>query len=270
VPVIATRARVTLAFACVAVVAVAASCGSDGNVTETEPTSRIDLVVGDIVPLTGPGAALGVSAQKAAQLAVEEINDAIAEADVEHTVEIVHEDGSTLGARGAADSLRERGTSCVLGPWSGRGIAKAARALDSPRGGLLISPQVEFAYAGPPDRQPVVGLPALGPQETLSPENKDPDRDDPTAAFARLYTSSDPPISPALRTDARQFDAVIACYLAAVAAGEASGARMSGRIAGPGGGPVFSWLQLADAIEALENGRPLEYRGLTATVGIAP
>ena len=263
--------RSIVALICTAATIGFAACGSDETVTETEPTSRIDLVVGDIVPLTGPGAGLGVSAQKAAQLAVEEINDAVGEAEAEHTVEIVHQDASALGARGAAKAVAEYGATCVLGPWSRRGVAAAADELDAPAGPLLVSPQAGIGRApGALGGRPVIGMPGLGPQRTLSPENRDPDRDDPTAAFARLYTSSDPPISPALRTDARQFDAVILCYLAAVAAGDADAKTTSGTIVPAGPQKAYSWLELTDAIEALEEGERIVYAGITTRVGIQP
>ena len=263
--------RCAIAVVALAIAVAPGACGSDGNVTETEPSTRIDLVVGDIVPLTGPAAPLGVSAQKAAQLGVEEVNDAIAEADAEHTAEIVHQDGAARGPQGAAAALAQSGATCVLGPWSRPALAAAARELDSPNGALLISPQAGVRrMPGALGARPVVGLPRLGPQQTLSPVDKDPEREDPTAAFARLFTSSDPPISPALRTDARQFDAAILCYLAAVAAGETEGKAMSGRIVPAGDGPPFSWLQLADAVEALQAGERIRYAGLTTRVGVQP
>src|SRR5262245_12034782 len=121
-----------------------AACGSEEKMNESEPVSWVDLVVGDIVPRTGPGAPLGVSAQKSAQLAVEEINDAIGEADVEHTVEIIHEDENANGADPAARALLDSGAGCVIGPWARSRMRRAARSL---RGEdvLLVSPQAPMS-----------------------------------------------------------------------------------------------------------------------------
>jgi len=266
----ALTARAALASSMLAAAFGLASCSSDPVTEVQEPVSRLDLVVGNIVPLTGPEAGLGVSAQKSAQLAVEEVNDAIGGAEVGHSVEIVHQDETARGVRKSTATLLESGSTCVLGPWSGPGIHEAASAMDAPRGGLLISPQAEIAYAGALEKMPVVGFPSLGPQEALSSESRSPDRDDPSAEFARLYASTDPPIGPARTSDARQFDSVILCYLAAVAAGSSEPERMAGRIVPASPAPTFSWLRLADAIEALENGEPIVYAGITDKLGIQP
>jgi hypothetical protein len=260
-------ARVALALAMLAIACGAAACGSDGSPGAQEPVSRLDLVVGNIVPLTGPDAGLGVSAQKAAQLAVEEVNDAIGEAEVEHTVEIIHQDETVRGPRGAAAALLDSGAGCILAPWSPRAVIEVAAQLGSPPEALLASPQVRVATAGP---QPVVGLPGLGPQEALSSESRVQDRDDPSAEFARLYASTDPPIGPARTSDARQFDTVVLCYLAAVAAGSTEPERMAGTIVPRAAATAFSWLQLADAIDALERGERIVYAGITARIGIQP
>ena len=266
----AVTTRVALGAAMLAAVGGATACSSDPVTEVQEPVSRLDLVVGNIVPLTGPDAGLGVSAQKSAQLAVEEVNDAIGEVDVEHTVEIVHQDETARGARRAAKTLLESGSTCVLGPWSGKGIRETERALDAPRGGLVISPQVESAYAGAPSRRPVIDVTGRGPQQTLSSESRNPDIEDPSASFARLYASTDPPIGPARTTDASQFDSVVVCYLAAVAARSSRGPAMAGTIVPATPAPAFSWLRLADAIESLERRERIVYAGITARLGIEP
>ena len=72
--------------------------------------TTLDLTVGDIVPLTGDLAAFGPPGEKAADLAIDEINTALEEAGADHTVTIQHEDTQTKphGAVSAARKLVER------------------------------------------------------------------------------------------------------------------------------------------------------------------
>ena len=63
-----------------------AACGDD-NGGGGEKT--LDLTIGDIVPLTGDLADYGPPGRKAADLAVDQINAAVKEAGVDHTVKIV-------------------------------------------------------------------------------------------------------------------------------------------------------------------------------------
>jgi branched-chain amino acid transport system substrate-binding protein len=80
-------------------------------------------------------------------------------------------------------------------------------------------------------------------------------------AFDKLYTDAP---GPGRQTfDAQNFDAVILCYLAAVAAGSTDGQDMADElqnVAGPGG-DKFTWEQLPDAIKALQDGNDIDYEG---------
>jgi ABC-type branched-subunit amino acid transport system substrate-binding protein len=80
-------------------------------------------------------------------------------------------------------------------------------------------------------------------------------------AFGRLYTSAPGPKRQTF--DAQNFDAVILCYLAAVAAGEADGEKMKDELSNITGPPgeKFTWQQLPDAIKALDNGDDIDYEG---------
>jgi hypothetical protein len=269
----AATARSLPAVASLMAICALASCGSDEEPNEVEPTSsRIDLVVGDIVPLTGPDAGLGVSAQKAAQLAVEEINDAIGEADADHSVEIVHEDDTVGGSGTAARRLLKSGADCILGPWSPDGMKRAARETGVDGRSLLISPQVSLGRlirGEAEDSGPISVLPALGRQRTLSSEA--PREEDASASFSRLYATTDPPIGPPRTTDARQFDSVVLCYLAAVAMGRENGRALPLALdSGPVDGPRLTWRALPEAIEALTRGEPVVYAGITLRRGIVP
>ena len=107
-------------------------CGDEGSGGESPADDRrVELIVGDILPLSGPEAGAGDSAEKAAQLAVEKINDAIGEADVDHTLEIVHQDGATSGRR-AVRRLQETGARCLVGPWTLSSLRRASRAAWGP------------------------------------------------------------------------------------------------------------------------------------------
>jgi ABC-type branched-subunit amino acid transport system substrate-binding protein len=80
-------------------------------------------------------------------------------------------------------------------------------------------------------------------------------------AFDKLYTDAPGPERQTF--DAQNFDAVILCYLAAVAAGSTDGQDMADElqnVAGPGG-DKFTWEQLPDAIRALQDGNDIDYEG---------
>jgi ABC-type branched-subunit amino acid transport system substrate-binding protein len=87
-------------------------------------------------------------------------------------------------------------------------------------------------------------------------------------AFDKLY--SDAP-GPGRQTfDAQNFDAVVLCYLAAVAAGSTDGKDMAAELqdlTGPGG-DKFTWEQLPEAIDALQNGDDIDYEGASGPVNL--
>ena len=68
--------------------------------------------------------------------------------------------------------------------------------------------------------------------------------------------------------DAQNFDAVVICYLAAVAAGSAEGADLASSIqtvSAPPGDP-YTWEELPEAIEALQNGDDIDYQGASGAI----
>jgi ABC-type branched-subunit amino acid transport system substrate-binding protein len=96
-----------------------------------------------------------------------------------------------------------------------------------------------------------------------------PDDDEAAKAFDDLYTKSD--IDPDVDRqtfDAQNFDAVVLCYLAAVAAGSTEGADMAEKVqdisAPPG--DQFTWQELPDAIDALQNGDDIDYQGASGAI----
>ncbi len=100
------RPSLALAVAASALVLTAglAACGDDDDETTgggggDGGAAQIDLTVGNLVPLTGDLSDFGPAGRKAADLAAQEINAAIKQAGVEHTVEVVTEDApDTQGA----------------------------------------------------------------------------------------------------------------------------------------------------------------------------
>ncbi len=125
------------------------ACGDDEEGGDgSEPTggeAQLDLVVGDSVPLSGDLADFGPPGQKAADLAVQEIQAAIDEVGVDHTVEVVHEDnGGGADQQAAVQSARKLvdsdGASCVAGAWASADTIPIAESVAIPEQIPLISP----------------------------------------------------------------------------------------------------------------------------------
>jgi ABC-type branched-subunit amino acid transport system substrate-binding protein len=87
-------------------------------------------------------------------------------------------------------------------------------------------------------------------------------------AFDKLYTDAPGPERQTF--DAQNFDAVILCYLAAVAAGSTNGSDMAKELVGitAPGGEKFTWERLPDAIKALENGDDIDYEGASGPINL--
>jgi branched-chain amino acid transport system substrate-binding protein len=85
-------------------------------------------------------------------------------------------------------------------------------------------------------------------------------------AFDKLYKGAPGP--PRNLFDSTTFDDVILCYLAAVAAGSTDGAEMADVIVDVTGppGPKYTYEQLPQAIEALENGEDIDYEGASGPI----
>ena len=87
-------------------------------------------------------------------------------------------------------------------------------------------------------------------------------------AFDKLYTDAP---GPGRQTfDAHNFDAVILCYLAAVAAGGTDGPDMAKELTGLSGpgGDKYTWQQLPDAIKALEDSKDIDYEGASGPIDL--
>jgi ABC-type branched-subunit amino acid transport system substrate-binding protein len=87
-------------------------------------------------------------------------------------------------------------------------------------------------------------------------------------AFDKLYTSSPPKNVDRQTFDAQNFDAVVLCYLAAVAAGSTDGQDMADQVRNVSAPPgtKYTWEQLPQAIKALQNGDDIDYVGASGPV----
>lgn len=95
-----------------------------------------------------------------------------------------------------------------------------------------------------------------------------PDEEEASTAFDELFTSSEPKDVERNTFDAQNFDATILCYLAAVAAGSTEGADMAAEVQAVSAAPgdTYSWEELPEAIEALQNGDDIDYTGASGGV----
>jgi ABC-type branched-subunit amino acid transport system substrate-binding protein len=130
-----------------------------------EAGGQLDLVIGNLVPLTGDLSPYGGAGQKAGELALDEINSAIKKAGAEQTVELVAEDSASddQGGVQAARKLIADGATCISGDYPSTGTVAVARSVTTPEGVMLISPSSTadalsdlddeglFARTAPPD-----------------------------------------------------------------------------------------------------------------------
>ena len=126
-----------------------AACGDDDSTTGGDSggggETSLDLVVGDSLPLSGDLADFGPPGQKAADLAIADIQSAIDEAGVDHTVEVVHEDnGGGADPQAAVQAARKLtssdGASCIAGAWASSDTIPTAESVTIPEEVTLVSP----------------------------------------------------------------------------------------------------------------------------------
>jgi ABC-type branched-subunit amino acid transport system substrate-binding protein len=119
-----------------------AACGGGGGGNGPGPKS-LDLVIGNALPLSGTSKALGESGQKASQLALGQIKQAIAEVGSDHAVRILNQDqgaDSNSPVDAARTLVNDQGASCLTGPWSADAVAQTAKDIAIPSKTLEISP----------------------------------------------------------------------------------------------------------------------------------
>jgi ABC-type branched-subunit amino acid transport system substrate-binding protein len=97
-----------------------------------------------------------------------------------------------------------------------------------------------------------------------------PDDDKAQLAFDALYKRTEPRDVGRMTFDVQNFDAVVLCYLAAVGAGSTEGADMAEMVQDISGPPgdQYTWEELPDAIEALQNGDDIDYQGASGGIDL--
>jgi ABC-type branched-subunit amino acid transport system substrate-binding protein len=374
------------------------ACGGDDDDDGGGGEATLDLTIGDSVPLTGDLSPFGPPGQKAADMAIQQINSAIQEAGVDHTVSIVHEDNETspqAAVQAARKLVESDGASCLAGAWASADSLPTAQSVTIPEGILQISPaststeltpveddgllnrvppadnlqgpvlaqtiaeeiggaqgktinigarndaygeaftdavtagfeelggsvgqsvlydpeqpsynsEAQQITSGNPDGIVIIDFPEtfekVGPAlqrtgqwdanityitdglasgdlvESLDPLMEGirgtapgtPEAGAASQAFDQLYQQSEPRNVDRNTFDAQNFDAVILCYLAAVAAGSTDGQEMADQlrdITGPGG-TKYTWQQLPEAIQALQNGDDIDYVGAAGEIDL--
>jgi branched-chain amino acid transport system substrate-binding protein len=120
-----------------------AACGGDDDDDGGPGETSLDLTIGDSVPLSGDLADFGPPGDKAAQLAVDEINKAIDEAGVDHKVTLVTEDNETnpqAAVQAARKMVESDEASCIAGAWASADSIPTFESVSSREGVLQISP----------------------------------------------------------------------------------------------------------------------------------
>ena len=97
-----------------------------------------------------------------------------------------------------------------------------------------------------------------------------PDDAEASVAFDEAYKAAEPTDVDRLTFDAQNFDAVILCYLAAVAAGSSEGADIAETLQDVSGpeGDEYTWAELPAAIEALQNDDDIDYQGASGALDL--
>ena len=119
-----------------------AACGGGGGDNGPGP-KRLSLVIGNSLPLSGTSKALGDSGEKASQLAIDQIKQAIGNADADHTVRAVSEDQGTdsdTATESAKKLVNDDHASCLTGPWSSDAVEQTAKNVTIPAKVLEIAP----------------------------------------------------------------------------------------------------------------------------------
>src|SRR5829696_6682692 len=135
--------RILAALAGLVLIVGLAACGDDDDDGGGGGEQSLDLVIGDSIPLTGDLSDFGPPGEKASDIAADQINKAIQEAGVDHTVKVVHEDNETspqAAVQAARKMVDSDGATCIAGAWASADTLPTAESVAIPEQVLLISP----------------------------------------------------------------------------------------------------------------------------------
>jgi ABC-type branched-subunit amino acid transport system substrate-binding protein len=138
-----TKGLLALAAGLLLVLGVAARGGDDDEDGGGGGEASLDLTIGDSIPLTGDLSDFGPPGEKASDIAVAQINAAIQEAGVDHSVNVVHEDNETnpqAAVQAARKMVDSDGATCITGAWASADTIPTAQSVSIPDGILQISP----------------------------------------------------------------------------------------------------------------------------------
>jgi ABC-type branched-subunit amino acid transport system substrate-binding protein len=213
--------------------------------------------------------------------------------------------GKTVSVAGRNDSYGEGLTDAFAAEWKNKGGDVSGPLLYDPTQATYNS-EAQKIVAGNPDAYVIVDFtdtfPKVGPalartgkwspsktfvtdglaNSTFVKDNVDitngmratapgtPAEGPASKAFDELWNNSPPQDVERQTFDGQNFDAVILCYLAAVAAGSTDGEDMAGElrdISGPPG-KQYSWEDLPEAVKALQNGEDIDYLGASGEIDL--
>ena len=120
-----------------------AACGGGDDNGGGGGDGKIDLTIGDSIPLTGDLSDYGPPGQKASDLAISVITKANQQAGVDNTVKVVHEDNETspqAAVQAARKLVDSDNASCITGAWASSDTIPTAQSVSIPDGVLQISP----------------------------------------------------------------------------------------------------------------------------------
>jgi ABC-type branched-subunit amino acid transport system substrate-binding protein len=251
-----------------------------------------DLIVSTALPVTTEGDALtkaieaGVGGVEGYTVNVATSTDPSSDTITQDFIEAWQGDEGTVGgqvvlAPPPLDSSSSTSSSSAYSSQASQITSSSADAIllvDDPTGFAQLAPALESSFGWDPatawgsDQLVSTGLPeevgseAVEGMRALAPGT--PRGDAATTAFVDAFKSASPRKVKMAPFAAQEFDATILCYLAAVAAGSTDGQKMADElidITAPGG-TEYSWQQLPDAIEALEDGEDINYAGASGPV----
>jgi ABC-type branched-subunit amino acid transport system substrate-binding protein len=251
-----------------------------------------DLIDSTALPVTTEGDALakaieaGVGGVEGYTVNVATNTDPSSDTITQDFIEAWQGDDGTVGgqvvlAPPPLDSSSSTSSSSVYSSQASQITSSSADAIllvDDPTGFVQLAPALESSFGWDPatawgsDQLVSPGLPeevgseAVEGMRALAPGT--PRGDAATTAFVDAFKSASPRKVKMAPFAAQEFDATILCYLAAVAAGSTDGQKMADElidITAPGG-TEYSWQQLPDAIEALQDGEDINYTGASGPV----